>query len=137
MVPRGAGGIGGVNGRFTLSAGAPATSAGGSRIIVGLRAEAGAARMPGAARRPDAGAVVSERPEIRGRRAADRPDHAGRGTRGAADRRRISPTRWRAFASDPAVAFAEPDQRVYPHAVASDPLYPSQWYLQGVEAGGH
>lgn len=39
-----------------------------------------------------------------------------------------------ALAADPEVAFAEPDRRVYRHAVASDALFPEQWHLQGGEA---
>lgn len=37
------------------------------------------------------------------------------------------------LAADPAVAFVEPDARVRRHALPSDPLYPGQWYLQGIE----
>lgn len=32
--------------------------------------------------------------------------------------------------ADPAVEYAEPDGRRYPHAVPNDPLYANQWYLQ-------
>jgi serine protease len=35
--------------------------------------------------------------------------------------------------ADPDVAFAEPDGRLYRHAVAADNLFPNQWYLQNVE----
>ncbi|MEO8225618.1 MAG: S8 family serine peptidase, partial [Gammaproteobacteria bacterium] len=35
--------------------------------------------------------------------------------------------------ADPEVEFAEVDQRRYARALPSDPLYASQWYLQGVE----
>lgn len=35
--------------------------------------------------------------------------------------------------ADPGIEFAEVDQRRYAHALPSDPLYASQWYLQGVE----
>lgn len=35
--------------------------------------------------------------------------------------------------ADPDIEFAEVDQRRYTRAVPSDPLYDSQWYLQGVE----
>ncbi len=35
--------------------------------------------------------------------------------------------------ADPAVEYAEPDQRRYPHAVPTDPLYVGQWYLQNVQ----
>jgi len=37
------------------------------------------------------------------------------------------------LASDPDVAFVEPDRRVYAHAFPADPLYPGQWYLQSGE----
>ena len=33
--------------------------------------------------------------------------------------------------ADPAVQFAEVDQRRYPHAVPNDPLFAGQWYMQG------
>ena len=35
--------------------------------------------------------------------------------------------------ADPDVEFAEVDQRRYARALPTDPLYDSQWYLQGVE----
>jgi serine protease len=35
--------------------------------------------------------------------------------------------------ADPDVEFAEVDQRRYARALPNDPLYPSQWYLHGVE----
>lgn len=38
-----------------------------------------------------------------------------------------------ALRADPDIEFAEVDQRRYARAVPSDPLYDSQWYLQGVE----
>lgn len=38
-----------------------------------------------------------------------------------------------ALRADPDIEFAEVDQRRYAHAVPSDPLYTSQWYLQNVE----
>jgi serine protease len=38
-----------------------------------------------------------------------------------------------ALRADPDVAFAEVDQRRFARAVPNDPLYTSQWYLQGVE----
>jgi len=38
-----------------------------------------------------------------------------------------------ALRADPDVEFAEVDQRRYARALPSDPLYASQWYLQGVE----
>ena len=37
------------------------------------------------------------------------------------------------LASDPAVAFAEPDRRVYRHAIPNDNLFPNQWYLQDAQ----
>jgi len=39
-----------------------------------------------------------------------------------------------ALRADPEVEFAEVDQRRYARALPNDPLYASQWYLQGVEA---
>jgi len=36
--------------------------------------------------------------------------------------------------ADPEVEFAEPDRRRYIRALPDDPLYASQWYLQGTEA---
>lgn len=39
-----------------------------------------------------------------------------------------------ALRTDPDVEFAEVDRRRYIRAVPNDPLYTSQWYLQGVEA---
>ena len=38
------------------------------------------------------------------------------------------------LASDPDVAFAEPDGRVYHHAIPNDSLFINQWYLQNTEA---
>lgn len=35
--------------------------------------------------------------------------------------------------ADPAVAFVEPDVRAWRHALPSDPNYPGQWYLRGLE----
>ena len=35
--------------------------------------------------------------------------------------------------ADPKVEYAEPDQRRYPHAVPTDPLFTGQWYLQNVQ----
>jgi serine protease len=35
--------------------------------------------------------------------------------------------------SDPDVEFAVPDERRFPHAVPSDPLFTGQWYLQNVQ----
>jgi len=36
--------------------------------------------------------------------------------------------------TDAAVEYAEVDQRRYPQAVADDPLFPAQWYLQSASA---
>ena len=36
--------------------------------------------------------------------------------------------------ADPAVEYAEIDQRRYPHAIPNDPLYTGQWYLQNDSA---
>jgi serine protease len=38
--------------------------------------------------------------------------------------------------ADPAVEYAEPDQRRYPHAVPDDTLFPNQWFLQSTQASG-
>ena len=38
--------------------------------------------------------------------------------------------------ADPSVEYAEPDQRRYPHAVPTDPLFTGQWYLQNVQPSG-
>jgi serine protease len=35
--------------------------------------------------------------------------------------------------ADPAVEFAEADQRRYPHALPNDPLFTGQWYLQSAQ----
>ena len=35
--------------------------------------------------------------------------------------------------SDPAVEYAVPDERRYPHAVPTDPLFTGQWYLQNAQ----
>ncbi|MBU3673074.1 MAG: GlyGly-CTERM sorting domain-containing protein [Sinobacteraceae bacterium] len=35
--------------------------------------------------------------------------------------------------ADPAIAFAEPDRRRYPHALPNDPLFTNQWYLQATQ----
>jgi serine protease len=35
--------------------------------------------------------------------------------------------------SDPAVEYAVPDERRYPHAVPNDPLFTGQWYLQNAQ----
>jgi serine protease len=40
-----------------------------------------------------------------------------------------------ALRKDPAVVFAEPDQKRYPHAVTpNDPFFSGQWYLRGAQA---
>jgi len=53
---------------------------------------------------------------------------------------RIEPNGGESFAeqlarvrADPDVEFAVPDERRFPHAVPSDPLYTGQWYLQNVQ----
>ncbi len=99
------------------------------RIIVGLRPEAGTNRVSAAA--PDRMRALAQR--------------RGLGIRAESS---ISPTlqlvelevaltgpdldaALARLAGDPEVAFAEPDQRAYPHAVPVDALYSGQWYLQG------
>ena len=37
------------------------------------------------------------------------------------------------LASDPEVAFVEPDRRAFAHAIAADAFYPAQWYLQSAQ----
>ena len=37
------------------------------------------------------------------------------------------------LAADPAVEFADPDRRRYPHAIPNDPLYVNQWYEQNAQ----
>ncbi len=38
--------------------------------------------------------------------------------------------------ADPAVEYAEPDQRRFAHAVPTDPLFTGQWYLQNAQPSG-
>ncbi len=100
-----------------------------TRIIVGLRPEAGAARIQAAG--PARIQSVFQRTGLKFR--AERELNASMrvvdleapvtGTALADALARI--------ASDPDVAFAEPDARVYRHALPVDPLYAGQWYLQG------
>jgi serine protease len=103
-----------------------------ARLIIGLRGETGAARAAAPVGERMQALSVRSRLVFRSARALgpamqvvelDRPvvgDELGE-------------TLAR-IASDPAVAFVEPDGRAYRHAVASDPLFPGQWYLQDVEA---
>lgn len=114
---------------MTTPAAAPAAALPVGRLIIGLR-EAVPPRATEASERLQALAVRS-RLGLRGERALgprmrvldlEQP-LAGAELDGLIAR----------LAADPAVAFVEPDARVRRHALPTDPLYPRQWYLQGIE----
>lgn len=115
-------------------AGAPVTATqgrGGVRLIVGLRPrdvpadEAAVTARLGAIARRSGLRLRSERGIGRRLRVLALESAAGSE---ALDQALVR------LAADPEVDFVEADRRVYRHAVASDALFPGQWYLQSNEA---
>lgn len=121
-----------------------------SRLIIQLRPDATAAELagPSGARVTSQGQGADQRTGPSQRDRARRlAEQAGLGVRGA---RELGPgtvvlglgqtlsgeplaSALAALRADPAVEFAEVDRRRYARAVPNDPLYATQWYLQGVE----
>lgn len=99
-------------------------------IILGLRSDAAAAGAQGSVRAQS----VSRRSGLRWRSTRSLgPAIQVVGLEAPLDGAELEDALTR-LASDPDVAFAEPDRRVFAHAVPADPLYAGQWYLQAEQA---
>ena len=118
------------NGEFPRRAATPAAN---GRIIVGLRQEAASPRAAAVSRASTSDRVsalaVRTGIGLRGHRALSPSMEVIEVDEPA----QVADTIAR-LEADPDVAFAEPDGRVYRHAVPNDPLFTNQWYLRGVEA---
>ncbi len=124
-------------------AGADATT----RLIIKLRPDAGPETNGQAPSRTAGRATTHGSGQSQGERARRLGERSGLGVRAARDlgRGMVAVGLARPLAgesldqtlvalrADPDVEFAEVDRRRYIRAVPSDPLYTSQWYLQGVE----